>query len=321
MRRIRTALVAGLLAAVVSCTSGAETTTSSTIESTTTAPTTTAPTTTAPTTATPTSETAQTTVPVSTTSSTSASQTTTTDDVALTDVKVYFLRGERLAVTHRTVAGPAVLHAALDELMAGPTGSERTSGLTTSVPAGTQLRSVNLADGIATIDLSDAFDDGGGTLSMTTRLAQVVFTATQFDNVDRTTFRMNGVPIDALGGEGLALDQPQARMDMDRTITGSVIIDEPAPGSTVRSPFTVSGEGDVYEGQFPIEVWADGRQIGGVAPVWAGAWGNWEPFDTTITLSDWTGPIEIVAYDPGGCGTDPECPEIIRTVVEVTLAR
>ena len=98
-----------------------------------------------------------------------------------------------------------------------------------------------------------------------------------------------------------------------------MIIDTPAHGATVRSPFTVTGEGDVFEGQFPIEVWANGEQIGGVAPVTAGAWGDWADFEVTITLDAAPGPIELIAYDPGGCGTDPECPEIIKTIVPLTL--
>ena len=28
---------------------------------------------------------------------------------------------------------------------------------------------------------------------------------------------------------------------------------------------------------------------------------------------------ELVAYDPGGCGTDPECPPIVKTRVPLTL--
>jgi len=31
------------------------------------------------------------------------------------------------------------------------------------------------------------------------------------------------------------------------------------------------------------------------------------------------GPIELVTYDEGGCGDDPECPPIIKTVVPLTL--
>jgi hypothetical protein len=245
---------------------------------------------------------------------------TTSVAPTLTDVKIYLLRDERLVIVHRLVPGPGVLRGALTELLVGPTDAERADGLTSEVPLGTELLAVNLADGLATVDLSSAFESGGGSLSMTARVAQVVFTATQFDNADRALFWMNGQPIEFLGGEGLVLDEPQARMDVDRALSGSVIIDTPAYGATVSSPFTVTGEGDVYEAQFPIEVWANGEQIGGIAPVTAGAWGTWASFEVTIALEAPPGPIELVAYDAGGCGTGPECPPIIKTVVPLTLA-
>jgi len=240
---------------------------------------------------------------------------------ALTDVKVYLLRDERLTIVHRLVPGPAVLRGALTELLAGPTDAERADGLVSEVPPGTELLDVDLAEGLATVDLTSNFESGGGSLSMMARIAQVVFTVTQFDNADRALFWMEGQPIEFLGGEGIVLDEPQARLNVDQALSGSVIIDTPAYGATVSSPFTVTGEGDVYEGQFPIEVWADGVQIGGIAPVTAGAWGTWASFDVTVTLDALTGSIELIAYDPGGCGIDPECPPIIKTVVPLTFTQ
>jgi germination protein M len=237
----------------------------------------------------------------------------------LVDVKLYLLRETRLVSAHRQVAGPGVLRGALAALLAGPSDAERSAGVNTTIPAGTRLLDVSLANGLATVDLSTEFGTGGGSLSMLARVAEVVFTATQFPSVDGVAFRMNGVPLTVLGGEGLVLTSPQTRAMVDRTIAGSVIIDTPTPGATVRRTFTVRGEGDVYETQFPIEVWAGGRQVGGLAPVTAGAWGTWRTFEVTITVDAPPGPIELVAYDAGGCGNYPECPPIIKTVVPLTL--
>jgi hypothetical protein len=156
-------------------------------------------------------------------------------------------------IAHRDVAAPAVLRAALTALLAGPTDAERAAGETSAIPAATTLRGVKLRDGEATVDLSGEFATGGGTLSMTARVTQVVFTATQFTNVDRVTFWIDGEPVETLGGEGLMLDEPQQRSDVSYELSGSVIIDSPQPGATVTSPIRVTGEGDVYEAQFPIE--------------------------------------------------------------------
>ena len=325
--RIEAGIVAmGLVMALAACNgddeSSATTSTgpapTSSATTTTVAPSTSAPVTTPQPTTTvgpPTTAPAPTTAPT-----TSTPATTTTRPPSLVDVRIYLLRGERLVIAHRDVAGPAVLRGALEQLVAGPTADERDAGLGTTVPAGTTVLGVDLGFGRATVDLSDEFDDGGGTLSMQARVAQIVFTATQFPNVDSVEFWMEGEPIETLGGEGLILDEPQTRAMMPREITGAVIVDTPQPGDTVTSPFRVTGEADVYEAQFPIEIWRDGVQIGGLAPVTGGAWGTWGDFDVTITVDAAPGPIQLVTYDEGGCGDDPECPEPIRTVVELMLA-
>lgn len=69
-----------------------------------------------------------------------------------TRVRVFFLRGEQLAVVERSVApavalGPtdAMLRAALDGLLAGPRGAEAATGVRTVIPAGTRLRRVRVS--------------------------------------------------------------------------------------------------------------------------------------------------------------------------------
>jgi hypothetical protein len=238
----------------------------------------------------------------------------------MVDVKVYFLRGERLAIAHRQVPGPAVLRGALTAVLAGPTSDERAAGLSTAIPPGTTLRDLSLADGQAIADLSGDYESGGGTLSMTARLAQVIFTATQFDNSDRVLFWLDGEPIQFFGGEGITLDEPQARMDVVRAFTGGILIDTPAPGATVRSPFTVTGEGDLYEGYSAMWVWRDGESIAGPFGVHAGAVGMWDEFETVVTLDIPPGPIELVVSDGNGCTPgDPECGEPNPAIVPLTL--
>jgi spore germination protein GerM len=244
-----------------------------------------------------------------------------TTDPTLVDVRVYLLRDERLAVVHRQVAGPAVLRNALAELLEGPTESERAAGLHTEIPDGTALRDLDLADGLATVDVSGDFEQGGGTLSMTARLAQVIFTATQFDNVDEVLFWLDGAPVEFFGGEGILLGDAQQRQDVDWALTKGIIIDTPLPGATVTSPITVTGEGDVFEADFPMEVRRDGVRISDVVIVFAGAWGDWADFQTTISVDVPPGPIELVAISPVGCtpGDEPNCPVDLETVVPLTL--
>ncbi len=266
-------------------------------------------------------EPAATATPASTAPVSTPAPTTPTTNPTLVDVRIYLLSGERLAVTHRQVEGPAVLNNALAALLEGPTDSERAAGLHTEIPDGTTLRDLKLADGLATVDLSRDYERGGGTLSMTARLAQVIFTATQFDSTDEVLFWLDGAPVEFFGGEGIVLGDAQQRRDVDWALTKGIIIDTPLPGATVTSPITVTGEGDVFEADFPIEVRRNGERISDVVIVFAGAWGNWADFETTISVDAPVGPIELVALSPVGCTPDsePNCPMDLETIVPLTL--
>jgi spore germination protein GerM len=314
MRTLRLGLVLGLLAVASACGNGDDTATG-----------TTPPETTTPSSTTTTIESPETTEPAVTTSPAStvpvSTPAPTSPTPSLVDVRIYLLRDERLTVTHRQVEGPAVLRNTLAELLDGPTDSESAAGLHTEIPDGTMLRDVNLANGLATVDLSRDYESGGGTLSMTARLAQVIFTATQFDNADEVLFWLDGAPVEFFGGEGIVLDDPQQRRDVDWAFTKGIIIDTPLPGATVTSPITITGEGDVFEADFPMEVRRNGERISDVVIVFAGAWGNWANFQTTISVDAPPGPIELVALSLMGCTPDsePNCPTDLETIVPLTL--
>ncbi|UDY35950.1 GerMN domain-containing protein [Dermatobacter hominis] len=66
--------------------------------------------------------------------------------------------------------------------------------LTTSVPIDTQLTSLELEDGTLTLDLSEEFDNVVGP-SRQQAIAQIVMTATEFGNVERVRFQVDGDPI------------------------------------------------------------------------------------------------------------------------------
>ena len=321
VRALRTGLVLGLVVAASACGDEIDSV-ATTVEPATTAA---APSTASATTEPPTTTTDPTdppaTAPATTPPATTTPATTeppTTAEPRMVDVRVYLLRDERLAIAHRQIAGPAVLRGTLTELLAGPTAGEAAAGLFTVIPDETSLLDVNLADGLATVDLSGEYEDGGGSLSMLARVAQVVFTATQFDNVDAVQFWMNGEPIEFLGGEGIVLDEPQARLNVPHELTGGILFDLPEPGATVTSPFTITGEGDVFEGDFPLEIRRDGAQIGDTLIVRAGAWGNWDDFSLTVTVDAEPGPIELIAHGEGGC-SPPECPPPTEIVLPLML--
>jgi len=100
-----------------------------------------------------------------------------------------------------------ILKSAFDRLLAGPTDS----ALTTTIPTGTKLRNLSVEGNDVRVDLSKEFTDGGGSASMTGRVAQVLYTASTLDPKAKVWISVEGKPLEVLGGEGLMLDQPTTR--------------------------------------------------------------------------------------------------------------
>jgi germination protein M len=169
-------------------------------------------------------------------------------------VLVYFLSGEKLASAERTLpATQAVARAAMDALTGGPNDFERAAGLTSSVPEGTEVLGITIDDGRATVDLSGEYASGGGSLSMTSRVAQVVYTLTQFRTVSSVQFRLDGEPVTALGGEGVDVGRPQRRADWE-DFEPPIFVERPGVGATITSPFTISGRATAFEATVQIEL-------------------------------------------------------------------
>jgi hypothetical protein len=186
--------------------------------------------------------TTSTTMPPSTSSTAAPTSTTSARQVA---VQVYFARDEKVATAGRWVVAPAVARGALEALLDGPDSFERGLGMQSAIPNGTTLRGVDISGGMATVDFTKRFESGGGSLSMTLRVAQVVFTVTQFPTVERVTIHIDGEAVPALGGEGVPA-RNLTRADVQR-VTPLVLVESPVPGATVTSPVTVSGTSNTFE--------------------------------------------------------------------------
>lgn len=149
----------------------------------------------------------------------------------------------------------AVATAAMTALLAGPKGAELGSrpAMFTAIPDGTQLLGVTIADGIATADLSREFESGGGSYSVRARLAQVVYTLTQFPTVDGVLFKIAGKPVTTFSSEGLVLDGPVDRADY-RDVLPAIFVDRPAWGAAAGNPVEMSGIANVFEAQFRVQI-------------------------------------------------------------------
>ena len=259
----------------------------------------------------------------STPTGTTPAPTTATDpepEPAQSRVAVYFLRGEKLGVGARQAEGQAVARAAVEALLEGPSDEERDARLSTEIPDGTELLDLAVANGTATVDLSGTFDDGGGSASMQARVAQVVATLTQFPNVERVAFRLDGEPVSAIGGEGVAVDPPLGRDDIEAQ-TPAILVESPAVGETVSSPLTIRGTANTFEANFRVSVTAaDGSTLYDSFVTATSGSGVRGTFDETFELAEGAaaGPVTLTVWEDNQSSGEGGTPPKLH-VVEIPL--
>jgi len=96
---------------------------------------------------------------------------------------------------------------ALQELLNGPSSSEKGEGFYSEIPQGTRLLGVNIENNIVHIDLSREFTSGGGSTSMIQRVKEIQDTVQDSARgPQQIMIAIEGKPLRVLGGEGLELD-------------------------------------------------------------------------------------------------------------------
>jgi Sporulation and spore germination/Immunoglobulin-like domain of bacterial spore germination len=178
----------------------------------------------------------------------------------------------------------AVARAAMMQLLAGPNARELGArpAMYTAIPEGTRLLDLSITDGVATVDLSREFESGGGSEGMFVRLAQVVYTLTQFPTVDAVRLELAGEPVDVFGSEGIVLDQPLTRADYREQLP-AIFVDRPAWGAALGNPGAVAGLANVFEATFRVQVMDAAGGIVADRQVMAGCGtGCWGTFKATV---------------------------------------
>ncbi len=124
---------------------------------------------------------------------------------------VYFVRAQDAAFTLEGVrrrfdakTPEARLKAALQALTKGTPEA----GLSSAFPPDTEVRGLELRGETLIVDLSSEFAQGGDRALMLGRLNQLFYTLTQPLNVSSVSLRIEGEPVEVLGGEGLLVPQP-----------------------------------------------------------------------------------------------------------------
>ena len=96
---------------------------------------------------------------------------------------------------------------AVSRLIEGPNQIEREKGIYSEIPTGTKVISVVETDKKAIVNLTSAFDQGGGTVGLYKRLYQLVKTVNKNTKLPVYLY-IDNKQADVIGGEGLMINQP-----------------------------------------------------------------------------------------------------------------
>ena len=174
--------------------------------------------------------------------------------------------------------------AAMRSLLAGPNATEKKGKVTTQVPTGVTLHGVTIINGVGTADLSPAFASGTAA-AVRARLAQAVYTLTQFPAVRSVRFRIDGHYLKGSFGAGVNLDHPVTRALFTDWLP-AMFVDSPAYRATFAGGGRVSGLANVFEAQFVIQlIDAQGKWLYLKSTMASCGTGCWGTFSATISYT------------------------------------
>jgi hypothetical protein len=228
---------------------------------------------------------------------------------------VFFERGGALWQSSRTVAQtPGVAAAAIRAVFAGPNPPETAAGVGSAVPTGSRLRGISVSGGTATVDVSRAFAAAGDRASVRMRVAQLVYTATQFPAIDHVRLEIAGTVVHSIAGT--PVPQPAARPSFYRLLP-AILVAQPAIGERIPATATIAGSADVFEAALTVRIVnAKGRLLALehiTASCGTGCRGTY-----TATLHYQvvrSQPGTVVIFDSGGTTAHPH---VVRVPVRLT---
>jgi spore germination protein GerM len=207
-----------------------------------------------------------------------------------TTVRAYFFLGSfvdnagLVPVLRSVPQTQAVGAAAMEALLVGPNDAELGArpAMYTNISDGTRFLGLSIDHGVATVNLSKEFDLVAGSAAAVGRLAQVVYTLTQFPTVNSVSFQIDGVPKPVFGSDGVTFDGPVSRDDYTDQLP-AILVDRPAWGGVLGDPARLVGVANVFEAVFRAEILdGDGRSIAATPVTATCGSGCWGAFDVTI---------------------------------------
>lgn len=137
-------------------------------------------------------------------------------------VNVYFIgQNENKEEVYKVVKRPynpkedgTKLKASIKNLLSGPTQKERSKGIYSEIPQGTKLISIEEKPEKIVVNLSNDFEQGGGTDGLYKRLYQLIKTSNK-NTATSVYLYINGKQADVIGGEGIMINQPLNAKSLD----------------------------------------------------------------------------------------------------------
>ncbi|HUG31089.1 MAG TPA: Gmad2 immunoglobulin-like domain-containing protein [Candidatus Limnocylindria bacterium] len=225
-----------------------------------------------------------------TTPGTSPQPTATPEPAGTTTVRVYYFLGSfvdndgLVPVLREIPKTQAVGAAAMQALLEGPNDNELGArpAMYSVIPDGTRYLGLRIDAGVATVNLSREFASGGGATSVLGRLAQVVYTLTQFPTVSSVRFELDGEPVTVFSGEGVVLDTPVDRADYEYLLP-AIFVDRPAWGGVLANPARLVGVANAFEATFHVRILdGEGRSLADGPVMATCGTGCYGTFDVTI---------------------------------------
>jgi hypothetical protein len=191
--------------------------------------------------------------------------------------------GPFLAPVSRNVSGPG---GAVEALLNGLTPSEIDLGISTEVPPDSALLGIDVTEGVATVDVSSQFSDGGDVFSMRARLAQLVFTITGTDPA------INGVRLEVeskpaqvfLGADQMASDL-MTRQEF-RDLVPGILVEVPGFDDWSPPPLTIAGITSDSVADFHLEILDSEGNLVTAALVQTYDEAGWRHFEVTFEAAE-----------------------------------
>ncbi len=172
-------------------------------------------------------------------------------------VKIYLLREGKIAAAKRTLAAGQVAtpQNAVRALGTAVTPTELGAGLRTAiVPEMVEdaTVSVDATTKVATVDLDLTVNPDRANV-LPSQLAQIVYTVTQFREVEGVFFESNGESVPATLLDGSTVDEPATRATYE-SLTPAIFVESPDVADPVSASFRVRGTANTFEAEFRLQL-------------------------------------------------------------------